>query len=86
MEEPLVSEWPNAFRFGCAGVVSTLSSPESMMIISSGVDGIRIGGECAPEPKKECKVAVFPAGVAFSFFGLWERGMKWDGDGECSQG
>lgn len=74
-----------AFRFDSVGLVSTFSSSESMIIISAGVDGIRIGVGWVAEPKKGCRVAVFPAGVAFSFFGLWERGMRWGEDGEHSR-
>ena len=68
-----------AFRFDCVELVSGFSSPESMIIISAGVTEARIGVDWGAEPKKECRVAVFPTGVAFSFFGLWERGIKWDG-------
>ena len=55
------------------------------MIISAGVDGVHIGVDWVAVPKNECRV-VFPAGVVFSFFGLWERGMKWDEDGGTTEG
>ena len=48
-----------------------------MIITSVDFDGVWIGFDWAAEPKKERRVAVFPTGVAFSCFGLWERGMKW---------
>ena len=49
-----------------------------MIIISVGFDGVPIGVGWAAEPKKGCRGAAVPTGVAFSRFGLWERGMKWD--------
>ena len=70
--EPPASESFEAFRFDCVGPGSTLSSSESIIIISICFDGVRPGG-----PKKERRVAVFPTDVAFPCFGLWERGMKW---------
>jgi len=83
--EPPVSGSFKAFRFCCVGLVSGFSSPESMIIISAGVTGVRIGGVWVAEPKKECRVAACPAGVTFSFFGLWERGIKRDVDGGRSR-
>ena len=79
-EELWVFESFIAFRFDCVGLVSAFSSPESMMIISADVDGEPIGVDWVAERKKGCRF-VFRIGVAFSFFGLLERGMKWDEGG-----
>ena len=75
-KEPPVSESFRAFRFDREGPGSAISSSESMIITSAGFDRVGIGFDWAAEPKKERKVAVFPTGVVFSCFGLWERGMK----------
>ena len=70
-DEPPVSGSFKAFRFDWVGPVSAFSSPESMIIISTGFEGVRIDFDWVAEPKKECRVPLaFPVGVPFPCFGL----------------